>query len=106
MEVTNKFKGLDLRDRVPEDLRMEVSDVIQEAVIKTNSKIKAIYVNRLFNSSFMTGEYVKSESNMLISYPIISVCVCVCLCVCVCIKHLSETAPRVIMINKKRENLF
>ena len=69
VELTNKFMGVDLRDRVPEDLRMEVSDIVQEAVIKTNSKIKAIDVNRLFNSSFMTGEYVKSESNMLISYP-------------------------------------
>ena len=35
MEVTNRFKGLDLIDTVPEELWMEVYDVIQEAVIKT-----------------------------------------------------------------------
>ena len=32
---TNRFKGLDLIDRVPEELWMEVHDIIQEAVIKT-----------------------------------------------------------------------
>ena len=34
-EVTNRFKGLDLIDRVPEELWMEVCDIVQEAVIKT-----------------------------------------------------------------------
>ena len=35
VEVTNRFKGLDLIDRVPEELWMEVHDIIQEAGIKT-----------------------------------------------------------------------
>ena len=35
MEVTNRFKGLDLINRVPEELWMEVCDIVQEAVIKT-----------------------------------------------------------------------
>ena len=35
MEVTNRFKRLDLTDRVPEELWMEVHDIVQEAVIKT-----------------------------------------------------------------------
>ena len=35
VEMTNKFKGLDLIDRVPEELWMEVRDIVQEAVIKT-----------------------------------------------------------------------
>ena len=35
VEVTNTFKGLDLIDRVPEELWMEVSDIVQEAGIKT-----------------------------------------------------------------------
>ena len=35
VEVTNRFKGLDLIDRVPEELWMEVHDTVQEAVIKT-----------------------------------------------------------------------
>ena len=40
MEVTNSFKGLDLIDRVPEELSMEVCDIVQEAVIKTIPKRK------------------------------------------------------------------
>ena len=40
MEVTNRFKGLDLIDRVPEELWMEVCDIVQEAVIKTIPKKK------------------------------------------------------------------
>ena len=40
MEVTNRFKGLDLIDSVPEELWMEVHDIIQEAVIKTIPKKK------------------------------------------------------------------
>jgi len=40
VEVTNKFKGLHLIDRVPEELWMEVCDIVQEAVIKTIPKKK------------------------------------------------------------------
>ena len=40
VEVTNRFKGLDLIDREPEDLWMEVHDIVQEAVIKTIPKKK------------------------------------------------------------------
>jgi len=40
MEVTNRFKGLDLIDRVPEELWTEVYDIVQEAVIKTIPKKK------------------------------------------------------------------
>ena len=39
-EVTNRFKGLDLIDRVPEELWMEVHDIVQEAVFKTIPKKK------------------------------------------------------------------
>ena len=35
VEVTNRFKGLDLIDRVPEELWMGICDIVQEAVIKT-----------------------------------------------------------------------
>ena len=38
LEVTNRFKGLDLIDRVPEELWMEVCDIVQEAMIKTIPK--------------------------------------------------------------------
>ena len=40
MEVRNRFKGLDLIDRVPEELWMEVGDMVQEEVIKTVRKKK------------------------------------------------------------------
>ena len=40
VEVTNRFKGLDLNDRVPEELWMEVCDIVQKAVIKTIPKKK------------------------------------------------------------------
>ena len=40
MKVTNRFKGLDLIGRVPEELWMEVHDIVQEAVIKTIPKKK------------------------------------------------------------------
>ena len=35
VEMTNRLKGLDLTDRVPEELWTEVHDIVQEAVIKT-----------------------------------------------------------------------
>ena len=40
VEVTNRFKGLDLVDRVPEELWMEVHNIVQEAVTKTIPKKK------------------------------------------------------------------
>ena len=40
VEVTNRFKGLDLIDRMPEELWTGVSDIVQEAVIKTIPKEK------------------------------------------------------------------
>ena len=40
VEVTKKFKGLDLIDRVPEELWMEVCNIVQEVVIKTIPKKK------------------------------------------------------------------
>ena len=38
MEVRNRFKGLDLIDRVPDELWMEVHDTVQETGIKTTEK--------------------------------------------------------------------
>ena len=40
VEVRNRFKGLDLIGRVPEELWMEVHDIVQEAGIKTIPKKK------------------------------------------------------------------
>ena len=38
--MTNRFKGLDLMDRVPDKLWTEIHDIVQEAVIKTIPKKK------------------------------------------------------------------
>ena len=40
VEVTNRFKGLDMIDRVSEELWTEVHDIVQEAMIKTIPKKK------------------------------------------------------------------
>ena len=40
VEVRNRFKGLDLLDRVPEEIWMEVHDILQETGIKTIPKKK------------------------------------------------------------------
>ena len=40
VEVTNRFKGLDLIERVPEELWMEIHNIVQEAVTKAIPKKK------------------------------------------------------------------
>ena len=40
VKVTNRFKGLDLVDSMPEEIWMEVHNIIQEAVTKTSPKKK------------------------------------------------------------------
>ena len=52
VEVTNRFKGLDLIERVPEELRTEVHDIVQEAVIQTIHKEKKCKMGkRLFEEA-------------------------------------------------------
>ena len=40
VKVRTRFKGLDLIDRVPEELWTEVCDIVQEAVIKTTQEMQ------------------------------------------------------------------
>ena len=40
MKVRNRFKGLDLIDRLPDELWVEVCDIVQETGIKTIPKKK------------------------------------------------------------------
>ena len=47
VEVTNRFKGLDLIDRVPEELWIETRDIIQEAGIKTIPKKKKMQKGKM-----------------------------------------------------------
>ena len=51
MEVRNRFKDLDLIDRVPDELWTEVRDIVQETGIKTiswkrNAKKQNVYLRR------------------------------------------------------------
>ena len=49
VEVRNRFKGLDLTDRVPEKLQTEVHDIVQEAVSKTIPKKKKLKKAKLMS---------------------------------------------------------
>ena len=47
VEVTNRIKGLDLINRVPEELWTEVCDIVQEVVTKTITKEKEMQEGKL-----------------------------------------------------------
>ena len=47
VEVTNRFKGLDLIFRVPEELWMEIHGIVQEALIKTIPKEKKMQIGKM-----------------------------------------------------------
>ena len=47
VKVTNRFKGLDLIDKVPKELWMEICDIVQEAVIKTIPKEKKMQKGKI-----------------------------------------------------------
>ena len=54
VEVTNRFKGLDLIDRVCEELWTEIRDIVQGAVIKTIPKKK-----KCKRAKWLSGEALK-----------------------------------------------
>ena len=56
MEVTNRFKGLDLIDRVPEELWTKVCNIVQEVVIKTIPKKK----------KFKTAKWLSEEALQIV----------------------------------------
>ena len=47
VEVRNRFKGLDLMDRVPDELLTEVHDIVQETGIKTIPKKKKMQKSKM-----------------------------------------------------------
>ena len=62
VEVTNRFKGLDLIDRVPEELWMEVHDIVQEAMIKTiPKKKKCKKAKQLSEKALQPAEKIREE---------------------------------------------
>ena len=62
MEVTNRFKGLDLIDRVPKELWTEVHDIVQEAVIKTIPKKKKCKKSKMAVWRGLTNSNEKKSS--------------------------------------------
>ena len=68
MEMRNRFKGLDLIDRVPDELGTEVCDIVQETGIKTipmEKKCKKAHQAHRYSSpapsSWVPGRGVKRE---------------------------------------------
>jgi len=63
VEVTNRFKGLDLIDRLPEELWMEVHDIVQEAVIKNIPKEKKCKMAKWLSDKVLQIAEKRRESN-------------------------------------------
>ena len=61
VEVTNRFKGLDLIDRVPDELRMEVRDIVQDAVIKPIAKEKKCKKEKWLSEEALQGAVKRRE---------------------------------------------
>ena len=61
VEVKNRFKGLDLIDRVPEELCMEVHDIVQEAVIKTIHKKKKCKMAKRLSEELRKEEKLRAK---------------------------------------------
>ena len=62
VEVRNRFKGLDLIDRVPEELWTEVCDTVWEAVIKTIPKKKKCKKAKWLSEEALTNSCEKKRS--------------------------------------------
>ena len=61
VEVRNRFKELDLIDGVPEELWMEVHDIVQEALIKTIPKKKKCKKAKWFSEEVLQIAEQRSE---------------------------------------------
>ena len=62
VEVRNRFKGLDLIDRVPDELWMEVHDIVQEAVIKNHPQEKEMQKSKMAVCGGFTNSCEKKRS--------------------------------------------
>ena len=65
MEVRNRFKGLDLIDRVPDELWAEVCDTVQETGIKTIPMEKKFKKRKMAVWGAPTNSYEKKRSKKL-----------------------------------------
>ena len=62
MEVRNRYKGLDLIDRVPEELWTEVRDIVQETGIKTIPMEKKCKKAKWLSGEALTNSCEKERS--------------------------------------------
>ena len=62
VEVRNRFKGLDLIDRVPNELRTEVRGIVQETGIKTIPMEKKCKKSKMVVWGGLTNSYEKKRS--------------------------------------------
>ena len=62
VEMTNRFKGLDLIDRVPEELWTEVCNTVQEVVIKTILKKKKRKKEKCFSEEALRTDEKRREA--------------------------------------------
>ena len=62
VEVRNRFKGLELIDRVPDELWMEVHDIVQETGIKTIPKKKKCKTAKWLSEEAFTNSCEKKRS--------------------------------------------
>ena len=67
VEMRNRFKGLDLRDRVSDELWMEVRDFVQETGIKTIVKIKKCKTAKRLSEEAMSKFFTSGGQNIGIS---------------------------------------
>ena len=85
MEVTNRFKELDMVDRVPEELWMEVRNIVHEAVTKTIpkkkkcKKAKWLYEEALKIAEKKKKKTSKSQARKGKIYPIECIRMSICL---------------------------
>ena len=63
VEVTNRFKGFDLIDRVPEEIWTEVRNIVQEAGIKTIPKKKKCKKAKWFSEKALQIAEKRREMN-------------------------------------------
>ena len=70
MEVRNRFKGLDLIERVLDELWMEVSDIVQETGSKTihmEKKCKrAKWLSDIFIENLISSHFVRTDLHLLV----------------------------------------
>ena len=64
VEVTNRFKGLDLLDRVPEELWTEVHDIVHEAVIKIILKKKKCKKAKCLSEEVLQEVFLRKQEKL------------------------------------------